>query len=225
MESVVNVPGGSAQDNEQRSAPLPAALPSTVYPAGEFMINDTRVIYAAAGSSLRAIAEQYHFNYAWILDFNDLSADADLLDQGQLVFLQRKRKRGGQEFHDVLPGETIYGISQTRGIRLESLMALNHLEKGMEPAAGTRLYLLEKAPARPELAAAGGSTATKAAAGSDAQGAGKETREIRHMVQPKETLFSLARKYEVGVDQIKAWNKLESADLKPGQELLIIKRL
>jgi LysM repeat protein len=216
---------GTTQVNDRVSGPPVNARQSLVYPSGEFLINDTRVMYAAAGSSLRAIAEQYHFRYSWMLDFNDLPADMDILNQDQLVFLQRKRKRGDQAFHEVGPGESMYHISQIRGIRLESLLSLNHLDKNMEPAIGTQLYLQEKAPVRPELAVAGKAAANRTGTVSEGNESGQDTREIRHLVQPKETLYSLARKYEVGVDQIKAWNKLESADLKPGQELLIIKRL
>jgi LysM repeat protein len=47
---------------------------------------------------------------------------------------------------------------------------------------------------------------------------------IRHIVQSKETLFSLARKYEVTQEQIMQWNKLASADLRVGQELVIYKQ-
>jgi LysM repeat protein len=225
MEAVVSTPEGKMVLGEPVSAPAHAVPTSPEYPSGEFMINETRVIYAHAGSSLRAIAEQYHFNYAWILDFNDLPEDTDLLDRGQLVFLQRKRNRGDQAFHEVGQGESLYDICQSRGIRLESLRTLNHLDKNMEPAPGTRLYLMEKAPGRPELAVARTQGAAESKEGIHGNVTDQDIRKIRHMVQPKETLFSLARKYEVDVDQIKAWNKLESADLKPGQELLIIKRL
>jgi LysM repeat protein len=225
MEAVMTSSNGKSPVGEATAEQTLIGQQSSKYPTGEFLINDTRVIYANAGSSIRSIAEQYHFNDAWILDFNDLASDVDLLERGQLVFLQRKRKRGDQAFHEVVPGESLYDISQSRGIRLESLMALNHLEKNMEPAPGTKLYLQDKAPARPELAMPGMQVTANKSASIQADAAGQDIREIRHMVQPKETLYSLARKYEVGVDQIKAWNKLESADLKPGQELLIIKRL
>ncbi|MGZ5248198.1 MAG: LysM peptidoglycan-binding domain-containing protein, partial [Flavitalea sp.] len=45
----------------------------------------------------------------------------------------------------------------------------------------------------------------------------------RHIVQTKETLFSIARKYGVGVGEIKEWNRLSGTDLRIGQELVILK--
>ena len=42
-----------------------------------------------------------------------------------------------------------------------------------------------------------------------------------HIVQTKETLYSIAKKYGVSLDQLRSWNKLDSLDLKIGQQLLI----
>ena len=71
----------------------------------------------------------------------------------QIVFIQRKRKIGENEFHVVRPGENIYIISQIEGIRLESLMEYNMLKAGMEPATGEKLYLRASAPSAPKLVA------------------------------------------------------------------------
>jgi LysM repeat protein len=42
-----------------------------------------------------------------------------------------------------------------------------------------------------------------------------------HRVATKETLFSIARQYNVSVDDIKAWNELKDGNLSVGQEILI----
>ena len=46
---------------------------------------------------------------------------------------------------------------------------------------------------------------------------------IVHKVAAKETLFSIARQYNVTVDEIKAWNNLTETSLALGQEILIKK--
>ncbi len=193
------------------------------YPGGEFRINDTKVIYAGAGTSLLALAMDKDIRLEWLLDFNDLPSGTDVLSEGQLIFLQRKRKHGRPEFHQVIDGEHLYDISQQQGVRLESLMHMNHLSPGMQPAIGSTLYLQRKAPERPALAVV-------TAPGNPVQTVPESpetpvvaVREIRHVVQAKETLFSLARKYEVGQDQIREWNRLGTTDLRVGQELVIFK--
>ncbi len=46
----------------------------------------------------------------------------------QLIYLQRKRKTGNNEFHVVKTGETLYDIAQAEAIRAESLLEYNQLE-------------------------------------------------------------------------------------------------
>ena len=121
------------------------------YPSGEFRINDTRVIFAKNGSSLLSIAQQYNIPLARILDFNELH-ETETLSKDQLVYLQRKRKTGNNEFHVVKPGETLQDIAQEEAIRKESLLEYNHLQGYMQPATGEQLYLRKKAPAMPRLA-------------------------------------------------------------------------
>jgi membrane-bound lytic murein transglycosylase D len=44
-----------------------------------------------------------------------------------------------------------------------------------------------------------------------------------HTVGEKETLYAIAKKYEVTVDQIREWNALTGNNLKTGQQLRINK--
>ncbi len=47
---------------------------------------------------------------------------------------------------------------------------------------------------------------------------------IQHKVQDEETLFSIAQKYDVTVQQLKAWNNLTSNAISIGQKLVIKKK-
>jgi LysM repeat protein len=194
---------------------------SVQYPSGAFMINDTRVVYMEAGASLLALASAYSLRHSWVTDFNDLDPGTDILSQGQLVYLQRKRKHGAQPVHIVAEGESLYSISQQEGIRLESLLSLNRLEPGMQPATGAALQLQKRSAERPPLAE---SRVVVSDPDTPVSTDASKGNGIRHIVQSKETLFSLARKYEVSQEQIIQWNKLASADLRVGQELVIYKQ-
>jgi hypothetical protein len=122
----------------------------TVYPAGEFRLNETRVIFARKGMSFLAIAEQYKVSFSRIFEFNDMK-QAEMVEKNGLIYLQRKRKTGIGEFHVVKAAETIHDIAQATAIRLESLLEYNYLKPGMQPAIGEKLYLLGKAPQAPKL--------------------------------------------------------------------------
>lgn len=140
-----------------RSGPAgPAAnaaeqAPAVHYPEGVFKINESRVIFAAKGTSLLALANQYKVSLSYLVDFNDLGNSSDDLSRDQLIYLQRKRTVGGTAFHVMAGGETLYDVAQGEGIRLSSLMKYNQLGPGMEPAAGERLSLQSIAGSRPKL--------------------------------------------------------------------------
>src|SRR3984957_13682006 len=164
-EVVLVAPGGSAAPMSAVVSAGQAAKPgrsaavtgggvdslASLYPEGEFAINKTRVVYARAGLSLLVIAGQYDIPLARLLEFNDMR-EQDVLEKGQLIFLQRKRRTGSVEYHLVKDGEGIYAICQAEGVRYQDLLEMNQLSPGLEPAAGERIYLQRSAPSRPSLA-------------------------------------------------------------------------
>lgn len=192
------------------------------FPEGEFKINETRVVYAKPGTSLLAIAQQYDVPLKRLMDFNEMREE-NVLVKGQLVYLQRKRKHGNQPFHTVQAGETTYDIAQAEGIRLENLMEYNHLNRGMEPAAGERLYLKESAPTRPLLADARRLQEQQQQASIVRNTSQQQNNYTTHVVQTKETLFAISKKYGVPIEKLQQWNNLVNYDLRTGQELIIYK--
>ncbi|OSZ76835.1 hypothetical protein CAP36_10390 [Chitinophagaceae bacterium IBVUCB2] len=120
------------------------------YPEGEFKINDTKVIYAKKGTSFLAIAKQYDVDLSKIFDFNEMER-TETLPEDQLIYIQRKRKTGKDEFHTVLPGETLHSIAQKQAIRLETLRELNWLKLDEKPAPGVQLSLRKKSSSIPKL--------------------------------------------------------------------------
>ena len=136
----------------------PAGDPKTVeknevkYPLGEFRINDTKVIWAAPGTSLKEVARKYALTVDWLQEFNELPAGQETVVNGQLLYLQRKRKQGNKEYRVFAEGDNLYSIAQEEGIRLESLLKYNQLSLEMKPAIGEKLYLKAEAPGRPRLA-------------------------------------------------------------------------
>jgi flagellum-specific peptidoglycan hydrolase FlgJ len=192
----------------------------SLYPSGEFKLNETKVVYAKSGTSFLSIAEQYNLPLARIFEFNDM-AQTETVNKDQLIYLQRKRKTGNNEFHIVEPGETLYDIAQAEALRIESLMEYNLLSNGMRPAIGEKLYLRIKASQAPRLML-------------------KENYSLANItppvvktittdhfiictVLPKETIYAIAKKYNVKIDDIVKWNQLAGYDLRMGQELKIYK--
>lgn len=199
-----------------------SVAPKPVYPAGVFSINETKVIFITKGTSYLKVAEEQSISLARLFEFNDME-DGDVAKEDGLVYLQRKRKTGAAEFHTVAAGETLYEIAQAEGIRLESLLGYNYLTATAQVQAGEKLYLKGKAPVMPKLVTEKKTVAVELTEPMLAQETSTETLFITHVVQPKETMYSIAKMYEASVDDVKKWNEMENTDLKIGQQLKINK--
>ena len=131
-----------------------SSLKKGSYPVNSiFNINEAKVILASGGTSLFAVAANYNVAYKKLLDFNELD-ETDILTEDQLIFLQKKSKRGMKDFHVVEDNEDLYDVAQKEGVQLASVLEYNHLQKGMIPAVGEKIYLKSPAPTSPKLATA-----------------------------------------------------------------------
>ncbi|HMR92991.1 MAG TPA: glucosaminidase domain-containing protein [Chitinophagaceae bacterium] len=129
----------------------PAPAPARVYPEGIFSIHNTKVTFARKDTPLLAIAAANNISLSLLLDINDMK-ETESLSKDQLIYLQRKRMTGKNEFHIVQEGETLHDIAQEEAIRLEAILKYNRLRKDMQPVAGEKLYLQGPAPAAPRIA-------------------------------------------------------------------------
>lgn len=110
------------------------------YPQGIFTINHSKVIFVTEGTSLLAMASQFDIPFSKLMEYNDLT-ETDIADTDRLIFLEKKMKKGVNDFHLVQAGETLHAISQAEGVRLESLLEYNRLNKGAVVSAGDKIYL------------------------------------------------------------------------------------
>ncbi len=210
-----------AKGTEVVEEPEAVATPKIIYPEGVFKINNTKVIFVQKGISYLKIAEENDISLPRLFDFNDM-ADGDIISKDGLLFLQRKRKKGASDFHVVMKDEALYDVAQAEGIRLESLLQYNFLTPAVQVEAGEKLYLSEPAPNMPKLITKEKAVVKAAYKTPDPLiDAVKESSYLLHVVQPKETVYSIAKKYEVSEDDIKMWNDLMANGLKIGQQVRI----
>ena len=197
-----------------------------LYPSTVFKINNTKVLLVTKGTSFLKIASENELSLSRLFDFNDMP-EQEIAAEDQLIFLQRKRKLGEKEFHLVEEGETVYDIAQVEGIRLEQLMDFNFLKQGMQPKAGEKLYLQEKAPFLPQLASGKQSYITAVVTQTvpiiGTENSVQEDMFVTHTVQTKETAYAISKKYGVTVEDLMKWNNLQAIDLKIGQQIRIKK--
>lgn len=221
-----------AKNKQEENTPVAAVAQAvdvapqrTIYPAGVFKINDTKVVFVAKGTSFLALANEHDVQLNRLFEFNDMRPQ-EVAATDQLIYLQRKRKTGASEFHIVAKGENLFEIAQAEAIRLESLQAYNFLKNNMQPRVGEKLYLHEQAPAMPRLTTAAAIISFFSKSNDLAKGPDAKTKEeiyFVHTVQLKETMYSISKKYSVSPEDILEWNGLQNMALKTGQQLRIKK--
>lgn len=144
----------TSSDDPKTNEPViqKAVVKTYNYPSGVFKINETNVVFVKKGTAFLKVANDNDVSLSRLFEFNDMKP-VDIADNDQLMYLQRKRKIGNEEFHVVQDGETVFDIAQAEGIRLESLLEYNLLKQGMQPAVGEKLNLKWKVSEMPKLVA------------------------------------------------------------------------
>jgi hypothetical protein len=114
------------------------------------ILKNNRIKYTIArrGDNVEKLANDLEMMPWQIARYNEISK-GDQLTDGQIVYIQPKRRRGSIEFHIVKEGETMYTISQLYGVKTKFLYRKNSMAPGSEPSVGQKLSLRSKV--KPEL--------------------------------------------------------------------------
>lgn len=132
-----------------------------------------------------------------------------LSERGRLVRTIKPEESGSSGFrtHKVSPGDTLAGIAKQYGITEKELRDWNTLKPGARLRAGTDLLVPEnKTPLSRPQKTSGAQAGTSASL---------ESSKL-YRVQKGETLWSIARRHGVSVEDLMRWNDLRGSLLQPG---------
>lgn len=202
-------------------------------------LNSDNIYIVKTGDALYGIAKQYNMKVVALKELNGLTSDDVYVGQKLLIKKtdsseiikqveihsdsNEANKESTQssipEFHIVKMSESLYGISKIYGIRIEKLKIINQLNSN-ELTVGQKLFLKE-----------GNSVANEVIVKKNPEPIQNneviEKQEltpnsiIYHTVQKGEGLYSIAKKFEKTINDIKEFNHLTSDEINEGQLLLI----
>lgn len=207
--------------------------------------NDVQYALAFEGDNTRTFASRYEVSARKIKKYNDdIYAIDQELELNSKVYLEAKRSKykGSRKYHILREGEDMVYVSQEYGIKLQSLLKRNRLQPNEEPLPNQKIYLrgrpkTEIRTANPyelpddvapkpivPLETSGNTNdvayredlAVNESTLTEDETNGSKT----HVVVRGDTLFGIARRYGLSLEELKRKNSLTLDTIFEGQILI-----
>ena len=190
------------------------ATPASAVPSNKAELEAKSVSYKVKkGETLSSISKKYHITEDELKAMNNLKSSTIRFGQELKVNqpLEVASANNGSKntkadpvvaTYKVKKGETLSDIAEKNNVSVSDIKSLNNLHSS-SIIPGQQLQLVSK-DVQPEQEAIA-----------------KTEKTIVHKVESGESLYLIAKKYNVAIDELKRLNNLDGAKLKPGQSLSI----
>ncbi|MBX7180896.1 MAG: glucosaminidase domain-containing protein [Bacteroidia bacterium] len=109
-----------------------------------YIINNIKAIKVKSGDTYEAITQEFGMGNWEIPRYNEFPKEKKPIE-GEIIYLQPKRRKSNVGCHSVLSGETIWDIAQHYGIKTKFLLKWNQLDTRQPLQAGQKIKLKKKA--------------------------------------------------------------------------------
>ncbi|MDO1447913.1 LysM peptidoglycan-binding domain-containing protein [Rhodocytophaga aerolata] len=183
--------------------------------------NKVLVLYKVeAGETLSSISRKYRTTVDAIKAENSLGDSGLKLGDVIRVPYSAKPSVAGRKVHTVEASQTLYAIARMYNVTSEDIKKWNNLASN-EISLGQELIVSGDGQAA--------SSSTQAITVTENTAANTKTPTVStnaagqkvHVVEASQGLFSIARMYNVAIEDLRKWNNLKADNLKVGQELIL----
>lgn len=235
---MVILPKGQAADDfntllvAQNKTPKPAENPPATKQADMadlkiVHINGVPAIQAAQGETLAKLSQRAGVDITQLMKFNEVPIDHRVV-AGMYYFLDKKKARAETEFHKIRAGENLWQVSQQYGVQVKRLKKFNRLQSD-QVSPGMMLWLSTGKPKEgalfEETEAVLEVEADEVMEWAEPAGANDSRPQANagfHVVMPGETLYAIAKQYNLSVNDLMLLNSAQLADgLKAGQQIKV----
>ncbi|PZX49366.1 LysM peptidoglycan-binding domain-containing protein [Algoriphagus chordae] len=210
-----------------------AALPDQI------TVNNLDGVQAAQTTTQSTFSERVGVKENKLRRLNDLDK-GERIEAGEYYYTEKKKASAEVATHVVMPGETLWSISQKYGMKLSALKSKNRIRKDRDLKAGMVLNLQDHrkrgedipvvkvnspTPTREVIASSSPApSANQAARNTVTQTNSSSNSKTVHTVASGETLFAISKKYGVSVNELKTWNNIGNQNIiSIGQKLVIFR--
>lgn len=106
--------------------------------------NKNYYIVAREGDTFRSLAKETGVSRRKLAKYNERGKN-DILHNGDIIYLEKKQTKAAKALkgqpHVVRPGDSMYSIAQTYGIRLKSLYKMNNIHPDESISVGQKLRI------------------------------------------------------------------------------------
>ncbi|QJW92440.1 LysM peptidoglycan-binding domain-containing protein [Spirosoma taeanense] len=124
---------------------LPSSAVKTRFPAVFYNINERLGVQAQPCDNLITLAYYGKLTIDAFLNYNELT-DQDVIQPGQIYYLEIKARRAKVPFHVVQKNQTLREIANIYGVRLRSLLRFNRIAPTQRVQTGRIIWMREKRP-------------------------------------------------------------------------------
>jgi len=107
--------------------------------------NGIQFVYAGKNDTYRRIAQDFDISASKLAKFNE-KRKKQSLKTGEMVYIEKKKKKGVVTHYFVQPGETIWDIAQKTGMTTKALCSKNRISSSSPLQPGSMLWLAKKKP-------------------------------------------------------------------------------
>jgi peptidoglycan lytic transglycosylase D len=130
-------------------------------------------------------------------------SDYNLTSYQRKKTLQSIRRKGTKVIHIVQPGDTFWDLSRKYKVNTRNLARWNGMATRDPLKTGQKLVIWSRNGGNPSSAALGGNT----------------IRAISYRVRNGDSLYLIAQRFKVAINDLHRWNSIKGKYLKPGQKL------
>ncbi|HEX7411537.1 MAG TPA: glucosaminidase domain-containing protein [Bacteroidales bacterium] len=105
-----------------------------------YVNNGINLTYARTGDTFSSIAKEFDIFSFQIYHYNDLHKN-DVLIQGQIVYLEPKKRQSSTKMYTVRKFDNLYAISQLYGVRLKFMIKYNNMRENQLLKPGEKIRL------------------------------------------------------------------------------------